>query len=156
LPILRFLVGASAGYRPVPTATGLTRRACVIALPAQQATSRHNGAPGCGGTGGNVAGWWIKVGGGKRVGAGRPERSALLFDGRRWHVELLGLVLEIDGDLAESCFVLTSMVSAEQQLATTGQHRAQVSAGAAPIAAVGGGQGRWSQSCSHVHVLLIG
>jgi prepilin-type processing-associated H-X9-DG protein len=40
--------------------------------------------------------------------------SALFVDGHAGLVELLGLVLEVDRDLAKSCFVLTRMVRAEQ------------------------------------------
>jgi hypothetical protein len=72
------------------------------------------------------------------VGTYRAERSALLVDGQRWPVEQLGLVLEIDRDLTKSCFVLTRVVRAKKQLATTGQHRTQVCTCAAPVAAVSG------------------
>jgi hypothetical protein len=54
--------------------------------------------------------------------------------------EPLCLVLDFYSDLGERLGVLPTVVSAEKQLPSTGEHNAYIRLGAAPVAYVSGGQ----------------
>jgi hypothetical protein len=70
-------------------------------------------------------------------------------DRRRVH-ELLGLVVDVDRDLAELVAVLTGVVGAEEELAARGKLHAKIGLSAAPVATVAGGQCAGGNGCGHV------
>src|SRR5690349_4590669 len=69
---------------------------------------------------------------------------------RRSVAEPVGLVVELGGDLTELGAVLASVVGAEQQLTTRGEHDAEVGLGTAPVTPVDRGKRRArSNRCGH-------
>src|SRR3954451_16530287 len=91
---------------------------------------------------------------GRRPGA--PATSCLCASGlvvardRGSVPELVGLVVELGGDLAQLGAVLTGVVGAEEQLTTRGEHDAKVGLGPAPVAPLDRGERRARSSrCGH-------
>lgn len=89
-----------------------------------------------------VPGWLLVVG---------REVSALLVRSGLRSGQPLRLVLYLSGDLLEFRLELATVVGAEEQFSTAQQDDAQVSLGAAAVAAIGGRQrARGGQNSSHV------
>ncbi len=72
----------------------------------------------------------------------------------RGEVELVGLVVNLDGHLAELVAVGTSVVEAEQQFAAAGKNNADIGLRAAAVTAVGCRQswGRWGNGSCHAYL----
>src|SRR5690606_9179301 len=94
------------------------------------------------------AGWacWWPVGGSALVVGG----------GRRRAVQLVGLVLEPDGDLLQRVTVLTGVVGAEEQLATGLQLHAEVGLRSATVAAALSGQSAGGNGRCHFGLISLG
>ena len=58
----------------------------------------------------------------------------------RGEIQLVGLVVNLDGNLAELGAVSTSVVSAEQEIAAAGENDAHIRLGAAAVTTIGSGQ----------------